>query len=119
MAARIREGDLVVVVSGDDRGKRGKVLRVLPDAGRVVVEGVNLVFKHLRKSPKNPQGGRMRREASVHLSKVMPVDPDTSRGTRVGMRVEGGRKVRVGRRSGAVIGGAPRKGEAGATPAEE
>ena len=63
MPARIRKGDLVAVISGEDRGKRGKVLRVIPETGKVVVEGVNLVTKHMRKSQQNPQGGRVHREA--------------------------------------------------------
>jgi large subunit ribosomal protein L24 len=101
MARRIRRGDTVAVMSGDDRGKRGRVLRVIPETGRVVVEGVNLVYKHLRKSQQNPQGGRIRREAPIHASKVMPVDPETNRPTRVSSRREGDRLVRVGRRTGA------------------
>ena len=75
MSARIRKGDLVAVVTGDDKGKRGRVLTVLPERNRVVIEGVNLVFKHLRKSQQNPQGGRVRREAAIHVSNVMPIDP--------------------------------------------
>ena len=61
MSRRIRTGDTVAVVAGDDKGKRGKVLRVIPEKDRVVVEGVNLVYKHLRKSQQNPNGGRIRR----------------------------------------------------------
>ena len=91
--ARIRKGDEVLVRAGADAGKRGRVLRVLPGADRAVVEGVNFIHKHLRKGPKNPQGGRVRREASVHLSKLMIVDPSTDKPTRVGSRVEGGKKV--------------------------
>lgn len=101
--ARIKKGDLVVVRSGADAGKRGRVLRMLPSDGRALVEGINLVFKHLRKSQKHPQGGRVRREASVDLSKLMPIDPTTDRGTRVSFKVEGGEKRRVGRKSGAVL----------------
>jgi large subunit ribosomal protein L24 len=112
MAARIRKGDTVAVVSGDDRGKRGRVLRVIPEAQKVVVEGVNLVYKHLRKSQKSPQGGRVRREAPIHACKVMPVDPDTNRPTRVRYEVrDEGRKVRLGSKSGALLGGAAKKGE--------
>ncbi len=104
--ARIRKGDEVLVRAGADAGKRGRVLRVLPGADRAVVEGVNFIHKHLRKSPKNPQGGRVRREASVHLSKLMLVDPSTDKPTRVGFKVEGGNKVRVARKGGGVIDGA-------------
>lgn len=83
MAARIRKDDVVVVISGDHKGARGKVLRVIGDKQRVVVEGVNMVYRHVRRSRKYPQGGRIQREAPIHLSNVMPVDPKTGRGTRV------------------------------------
>jgi len=101
--SRIKKGDLVVVRSGADAGKRGRVLRVLPTDGRALVEGINLVFKHLRKSQKHPQGGRVRREATINLSKLMPIDPTTDKGTRVSWKVEGGEKRRVGRKSGTVL----------------
>jgi len=110
MARRIKKGDTVAVMSGDDRGKRGRVLRVIPEKDRVIVEGVNLVYKHLRKSQQHPQGGRIRREAALHLSKVMPIDPDTNKPTRVAKKVVEGRRQRVGVRSGAEVGGAPKKG---------
>ncbi|MDA1193605.1 MAG: 50S ribosomal protein L24 [Planctomycetota bacterium] len=113
MAERIREGDIVAVVSGDSRGKRGRVLRVLPDKNRVVVEGVNLVFKHLRKSQQHPQGGRIRREAPVHVSNVMPIDPETNRPTRVKSADKDGRRIRVGVRSGAEVGASVKKAAAG------
>ena len=125
MASRIRKGDLVAVVSGDDKGKRGRVLRILTDKGRVVVEGVNFVFKHMRKSQQSPQGGRVRREAAIHLSNVMPLDPSTSKPTRVTYAEQEGRRVRVARRSGTPLASAGRKpgrGEAkaqGAPPAEK
>ena len=77
MTARIRKGDLVLVRSGDDAGKRGRVLRVLPADDRAVVEGVNVVFKHLRRSQKNPRGGRVEKEAPVPLSRLMLIDPST------------------------------------------
>jgi large subunit ribosomal protein L24 len=101
--ARIRKGDLVAVMSGEDKGKRGRVLRVLPEAGRIVIEGVNVVFKHLKKSQKNPQGGRIQREASVHASTVMLIDPSTDKPTRVSSAVVDGRRVRVARKSRAVL----------------
>ena len=103
MPSRVRKGDLVAVVSGDDKGKRGRVLRVLVDDHRVIVEGVNLVHKHLRRSQQNPQGGRVRREAPIHVSNVMPIDPESNEPTRVRVQVEGGRRVRVSKRSGAAI----------------
>jgi large subunit ribosomal protein L24 len=103
MALRIRKGDTVAVISGDDRGKRGRVIEIQRDKNRVVVEGVNLIFKHIRKSQKYPQGGRIRREAAIHLSNVMPIDPESGNPTRVTQKIIGDRKVRVGRRSGAPI----------------
>jgi large subunit ribosomal protein L24 len=70
-STHVKRGDDVVVISGSNRGRRGKVLRVLREAGRVVVEGVNLVTKAERKSPKNPEGGLIKREGAIHLSNVM------------------------------------------------
>ena len=83
MAARIRKDDVVVVISGDHKGSTGKVLRILPDKDRVVVEGINMVMRHVRKSRKYPNGGRVQKEAPLPLSKVMPLDPKTGKGTRV------------------------------------
>jgi large subunit ribosomal protein L24 len=103
--ARVRKGDLVVVRAGADRGKRGRVLRVLPWADKAVVEGIALQFKHLKKSPKHPQGGRIQREAPVPLARLMPVDPSTNEGTRVAYREEGGVKHRVAVGSGTSLDG--------------
>ena len=108
MARRIKKGDTVAVMSGDDRGKRGRVLRVIPEKDRVIVEGVNLVFKHLRKSQQHPQGGRIRREAAFHMSNVMPIDPDTNKPTRVAKKVVEGKRQRVGVRTGAEVGVSPK-----------
>lgn len=83
MAARIKKDDIVVVIAGDHRGARGKVLRVLLEKQRVVIEGVNMVQRHVRRSQRHPQGGRVQKEAAIHMSNVMPVDPKTGRGTRV------------------------------------
>lgn len=83
MACHIRRGDEVVVISGAHKGERGKVLRVDPRKGRVVVEGVNMVYRHVRPSRRNPQGGRLQKEAPLHLSNVLPFDPKTGRGARV------------------------------------
>ncbi len=95
MAARIRKDDIVVVIAGAEKGKRGKVLRVIGDKDRVVVEGVNMVFRHVRRSRKYPQGGRVQKEAPIHLSNVQPVDPTTGKGTRVRFKTElqGGKVV--------------------------
>jgi len=99
---RLRIGDTVQVISGADRGKQGKVLRLL-DGGRVLVEGVNVRWKHSRPSAKQPKGGRIRKEAGIAASKVMPLDPDSGKPTRVGAGEVDGRKVRVARRSGKPI----------------
>jgi large subunit ribosomal protein L24 len=101
MAARIRKGDTVVVISGKDKGKKGKVMRVLPEFDRVVVEGVNLVKRHTRPTPRNPSGGIIEREQPLHACKVMPVDPKTGKGTRVRFTaLENGKKIRVAVKSG-------------------
>ena len=96
----LKRDDLVVVIAGVHKGQQGRVMRVLQDEDQVIVQGVNLRFKHLRRSQKHPQGGRVRREAPLHVSKVQLVDPKTNQPTRVGFRTEGGRKVRYSKRSG-------------------
>jgi large subunit ribosomal protein L24 len=118
---RIRKGDLVVVRSGADRGKRGKVLRVLPSDGKAIVEGVRMLFKHLKRSQKHPQGGRIQREAAIPLSILQPIDPTTDKGTRVAFRVVDGTKTRVACKSGAVLEGAAnvRGGKEAAAKGEE
>jgi len=102
--AHVRKGDTVIVVAGKDRGKRGRVLRVVPEANRVVVERINMVKKHQRPTQKLRQGGIIEREGSIHLSNVMLLDPTSDRPTRVGMRaLADGKKVRVARKSGEII----------------
>jgi len=102
--AHVRKGDTVVVVAGKERGKKGKVLRVIPEKGRVVVERVNMIKKHQRPTQKVRQGGIIEREGSIHLSNVMLVDPGSDRPTRVGMRaLADGKKVRVAKRSGEML----------------
>ena len=102
--AHVRKGDTVVVVAGKERGKRGRVLRVIPEKNRVVVERINLIKKHQRPTQKLRQGGIIEREGSIHLSNVMLLDPTGDRPTRVGMRaLSDGRKVRVARKSGEII----------------
>jgi large subunit ribosomal protein L24 len=104
MAARIRKGDKVVVISGKDKGKTGKVMRVLVEEGRVLVEGINLVKRHMRPTPRSPSGGILEREQPIHASKVMPVDPESGKGTRVRAKtLESGKKVRIAAKSGAEI----------------
>ena len=99
--ARIRTGDQVVVVRGDNKGKRGKVSRVLPDRGLVVVEGVNRVKRHVKATPQRP-GGILEVEAPFPLSKVMLVDPEGGKPTRVKSKIDGEKKQRVAK-SGAQI----------------
>src|ERR1043166_8086628 len=88
MASKVRKGDRVEVIAGDHKGEMGKVLRVITDRNLVVVEGVNLVYRHVRPSRKNPQGGRIRKEAPLQISNVLPVDPKTNRGSRVRFEIE-------------------------------
>jgi large subunit ribosomal protein L24 len=99
--ARLRKGDRVVVIRGNDKGKQGKVVRVIPERDMVVIEGINLVKKHLSATPQRP-GGILEVEAPLHASKVMPIDPETGKRTRVKFQVKDGKKVRVAK-SGAVI----------------
>ncbi len=101
----IRKGDMVRVVTGDDKGATGRVLRVIPDANKLVVEGINRVYKHLKPSRRNPQGGRLSKEMPVDASNVMLIDPGTNRPTRVGVRtLPDGTKERYAKKSGAGLG---------------
>jgi large subunit ribosomal protein L24 len=101
----IRVGDEVVVISGRDRGQRGKVLKVDREGGRVTVEGLNRVYKHVRKSQRNPQGGRLSKEAAIEVSKVMLICPKTKERTRVGVRyLADGSKERYSKKSGVSMG---------------
>ena len=100
---RIRKGDNVTVVSGRDKGKSGSVLRVLQDDERLIVQGVNVVKRHMRAS-QTQAGGIVEKESSIHVSNVSLVDPDNGEPTRIGFRIlEDGRKVRYAKRSGEVM----------------
>jgi large subunit ribosomal protein L24 len=105
MAARIRKGDSVLVIAGAARGRRGEVLRVLPKQDRAVVQGVNVVKRHTKPRGLGQPGGIVEVEASVHLSNLKLIDPKTDKPTRVGFRIEQGRKVRVAKATGNVIEG--------------
>ena len=95
MAARLRTGDEVVVITGKDKGKKGKIARVLEN-DKVVVEGLNLIKRHTKPSARNQGGGIIEKEAPLASCKVMPVDPKTGKGTRVKFKVESnGKKVRI------------------------
>lgn len=84
---KIRKNDMVMVIAGNSRGKTGKVLKVYPDKSRVIVEGVNIIKRHTRPNQRNPQGGIVQKESSIHSSNVMLLDPKTNETTRVGMKV--------------------------------
>jgi large subunit ribosomal protein L24 len=84
---KIRKSDMVTVIAGNARGKTGKVLKVYPERERIIVEGVNIMKRHTRPSQKNPQGGIVQREAPIHASNVMLLDPKENQPTRVGMKV--------------------------------
>ena len=103
MAVRVKRNDQVEVIAGKDKGKRGRVLRVLTDRDRVLVEHVGMIKKHVKPNPqRNIKGGVAEQESPVHISNVMVVDADGKR-TRLGMRIEAGRKVRLSKASGTPI----------------
>ena len=95
MAIHIRKNEMVEVITGDHRGARGKVLRVDPQRNRVWIEGVNVVFRHVRPTKRNPQGGRVEKEAPLHISNVLPLDSKTQRGTRVQFDLESDKSGKV------------------------
>ena len=102
---RLRKNDLVEVISGKDAGKRGKVLKVLPERNRVIVQGVGFIKRHTRPNPqRNVKGGIAEREAPIHVSNVMIVSPEDDKRTRIGAKVlSDGRKVRIARRGEGVL----------------
>jgi large subunit ribosomal protein L24 len=105
LSTPIRKNDNVLVVTGRDRGKRGRVLKVIPETNRLVVEGVSLIKRHTKPNPqRNVKGGIVEREASVHASNVQLVCPECSAQTRIGRKLLGdGRKVRICRKCGGVV----------------
>ena len=104
MAAKIKKGDKVVLLTGKDKGREGAVLKVFPKEERVLVEGLNMVQRHTRPSQSDPQGGIKHKEASIHLSNVAVVD-SKGKPTRVGFKIEGDKKVRIAKTTGEVING--------------
>ena len=104
MAAKIRKGDTVVVLTGKDKGRTGAVTKVLPTDNRVFVSGINMVQRHTRPTQGDPQGGIKNKEASIHVSNVALVDAN-GKPTRVGFKIDGDKKVRVARTTGDVING--------------
>jgi large subunit ribosomal protein L24 len=104
MAAKIKKGDRVVVLTGKDKGRQGAVLKVFPKEQRVLVEGLNIVQRHTRPTQFDPQGGIKNKEAPLHVSNVAVVDSQ-GKPTRVGFRLEGDKKVRFAKTTGEVING--------------
>ena len=104
MTSKIRRDDEIVVIAGKDKGKQGKVLKVITGKDRVIVEGVNLVKKHQKPNPQlNVPGGIIEKEASIHVSNIAIVNPSTGKADRVGFRVEEGKKVRIFKSNGEQI----------------
>ncbi|QQE74689.1 50S ribosomal protein L24 [Brevibacillus composti] len=100
----VKKGDTVIVITGKDKGKKGRVLAAYPKKDRVLVEGINLIKKHSRPSQTNPQGGIVTQEAPIHVSNVSLIDPKSGKATRIGYKVlDNGQKVRYAKKSGEVI----------------
>jgi len=96
MALHIKKGDMVEIIAGDHKGATGRVLRVIPEKNRVVVQGQNIAKKHVRPSRRNPQGGRINIEQPIHISNVLPLNPKSSKGSRVRYQIsEDGSKKRI------------------------
>ena len=97
----IKKDDTVIVLAGEDKGKTGKVLKVLVDKNRAIVEGINIVSKSAKPSAKNPQGGIVKQEASIHISNLSLIDPKSGKATRVAVKkTEDGKKVRIAKKAG-------------------
>lgn len=100
----IKKGDMVYVIAGDNKGRQGKVLQVLVEEERAIVEGLNLVSKHTKPNSKNPQGGIVKKEAPIQISNLQVVDPKTGKPTRIGRRKnDQGKSVRYSKKSGEEI----------------
>jgi large subunit ribosomal protein L24 len=100
----VKKDDNVIVITGKDKGKKGRVIAAYPRQNRVLIEGVNMVKKHTRPSQTNPQGGIIEQEAAIHVSNVMHIDPKSGKPTRIGYKVlDSGKKVRIAKKSGEVI----------------
>ena len=100
---KIKTGDTVRVIAGDHKGYEGKVVSVDREKNKAIVEGVNMVSKHTKPSAKSPQGGIVKKEAPIHISNISLIDPKSKKTTRVGMKVEGDKKVRVSKKSNQVL----------------
>jgi len=104
MAAKLRKGDKVVVLTGKDKGKQGEIARVMPKDNKAIVSGVNVAIRHTRQS-QTTQGGRIAKEMPIDLSNLAFVDPKSGEATRIGFRTEGDKKVRFAKKSGETING--------------
>ena len=102
---KIKKDDLVIVLSGVSKGKQGKVIKIIPTSNRAIVEGVNMVTKHAKPNAENPQGGIIKKEATIHISNLMLVDPKTGKPTKVGKKKDekSGKIVRFSKKSGELI----------------
>ena len=100
---KIKSGDIVRVIAGDHKGSEGKIVRVLREKNKAIVEGVNMVSKHTKPSAKNPQGGIVKKEAPIHISNLSLIDPKSKQATKTGTRVEGDKKVRFSKKSNQVL----------------
>lgn len=100
---KIKSGDVVKVIAGDHKGSEGKVLRVIRDKNKAIIEGVNMVSKHTKPSAKSPQGGIVKKEAAMHISNLSLIDPKSKEATKVGYKVEGDKKIRFSKKSNQVL----------------
>ena len=108
LKTRLKKNDRVRVISGNHRGKEGKILKIFRDKKRIIVEGVNIIKRHTRPTQKNPQGGITQKEAPIHISNIMLIDPKSNEPSRIGMQIitddSGNRKrMRYGKKSGEII----------------
>ena len=99
----IKKGDTVIVLAGEDKGKTGKVLKMYPEKMRAIVEGVNIVSKSTKPSAQNPQGNIVRVEAPIHLSNLSLIDPKSGKATRIAIKREDGKPIRIAKKSGEEI----------------
>ena len=105
MAMHVKKGDMVMVIAGDDKGRTGEIMKVMGSDNKVVVQGINRVWRHVRPNRQNPRGGRIQKELPIHISNVLPVDPETSQATRVAFKInEDGSKDRIAKKSGKSLG---------------
>lgn len=100
---KIKKGDQVIVLAGGDKGKKGEVVRVIPEKNRAVVQSLNMIKKHTKPSANNPQGGIVEMEAPIHISNLAIVDPESGEATKLGYRIEDDKKVRFAKKSGKTV----------------